>query len=258
MHPILFEWGPLRLHSYGVLLAIGCAAAIWRASINSGRAGLTSLQVQDAGILLVLCGLIGARLTYVALNHADFAADPLAIVALWDGGLTYHGGLAAGILAGYLYTLRTKTRPGLFADLAAPSLALGYAIARIGCFLNGCCYGHPSDMPWAMRFRTDGGPDITVPSHPVQLYSSAANLLIFLVLIRIEKLRLAPGSLFGAWLLLSGVERFIMEIFRQGVTAEVIWNGFTQAQAVSALLVIAGGIVIALSYRQEARHAGTV
>ncbi len=258
MHPILFEWGPLRLHSYGVLLAFGCAAGIWRASVNSRRAKLTSSQVQDAGILLVLCGLVGARLTYVALNHADFAADPLAIAAVWDGGLTFYGGLAAGILAGYIYTLRTRTRPGLFADLVAPSLALGYSIARVGCFLNGCCYGCPSTAPWAVRFRADGGPDITVPSHPVQIYSSAANLLIFLVLIGLEKRRLAPGSLFGIWLLLSGIERFVMEIFRRGVTAEVIWNGFTQAQAVSGLLVISGFTVIALSYRQEARHAGTL
>ena len=206
----------------------------------------------------MLCGLIGARLTYAALNYHDFAADPLAIAAVWDGGLTFHGGLAAGIVAGYLYTLRTKTRPGLFADLVAPSLALGYAIARIGCFLNGCCYGRPYDVLWAVRFRADGGPDITVPSHPVQLYSSAANLLIFLVLISLEKRRLAPGSLFGVWLVLSGVERFAMEVFRRGVTADVIWNGFTQAQAVSGLLVISGVTVIALSYRQEARRAGTV
>ena len=182
--------------------------------------------------------------------------DLLAIVALWDGGLTYHGGLAAGILAGYLYTLRTKTRPGLFADLAAPSLALGYAIARIGCFLNGCCYGHPSDMPWAMRFRTDGGPDITVPSHPVQLYSSAANLLIFLVLIRIEKLRLVARKF--VLRLASAVGR--REIHHGDLSAGSHGRGYLErVHAGTGGERAAGhrrGIVIALSYRQEASMPG--
>lgn len=204
---------------------------------------------------MVVAGLVGARLAYVGLNWTEYGGDLGSMIAIWDGGMTFYGGLAAGAAAGYVCVRRWRIRPAVFADLVAPSLALGYSVARIGCFLNGCCYGVPSALPWAARFYADGGVALTVPSHPVQIYSSASSMLIFFVLVRLQRASLRPGSLFGLWLVLSSIERFAMEILRKGVTATIFWHGFTQAQVVSVLLLIMGAAMVAAGMRARTRHA---
>lgn len=256
MHPILFRIGHIELHSYGLMLAVGALFAIFRGVRVSNRYGVGESQVIDAGIIAMLCGLIGARLTYVALNWSDYAGDPLTIVAVWDGGLTFFGGLALDIVVLGFWARLNRVSVVAFADLAAPSLALGYGIARIGCFLNGCCYGVPTSLPWAVRFHAYGGDELTVPSHPVQIYSTITNMLIFWALVRLERRRPPAGSLFGSWMVLSSLERFAMEFLRRGVTATEIWQGMTQAQAVSLMLILAGSWVIHRSVREGRAHPG--
>lgn len=256
MHPILLRIGNLTLHSYGLMLAIGCALGIWRAARNSHRAGITETQTLDVGILVVLVGLIGARLTYTALNWREYIVDPLGILYVWDGGLTFFGGLALGGIAGLIWALRARVSVRRLADLAAPTVALSYGIARIGCFLNGCCYGVACSLPWAVRFHADGGDVLTPPSHPVQLYASALSLLIFAFLVWLERRGLRPGRLFAIWLILSSLERLTLENFRRGVTAETIWGPVTQAQVVSLMLMMAGlALYVVLGRRRAPAHA---
>lgn len=244
MHPTLISIGPLTIHSYGLLLAIGSAVAIWRAAVKSGRMGLTASQIVDAGVVIVLAGLAGGRLTYVALNWGSYSGNWREIVAVWDGGLTFFGGLAAGAVTGVIWAKRAKVSVAAFADLLAPSLALGYSISRLGCFLNGCCYGNPTTWPWAVRFHENGGPLLTPPSHPAQVYSSILSFIVFLMLVLLEKRNLPAGSLIGSWLILSSLERFFVEYFRKGATATVVAGGFTQAQLVCLVLILVGAGII--------------
>lgn len=254
MHPTLCKLGPLTLHSYGLLLALGCIAAIWRAEALHKRVGLQQGQIIDLGILLVVVGLAGARLTYVALDWRSYASAPGSIIAVWDGGLTFFGGLVAGCIAGLLWARWHSVGAAALADLLAPSIALGYGIARIGCFLNGCCYGRPTSLPWGVRFHEDGGDVLTPPSHPAQLYSTFMSFIVFWMLTRLEKRSLPAGRIFGSWLILSSIERFIMENFRRGVTAEVIWGNLTQAQLACLVLMLIGAMVIVWP-RQRVSHA---
>lgn len=256
MHPVLFRFGGLALHSYGFMLALGCALGIWRAARNAKRAGITEAQTLDIGLLVVLIGLAGARLTYAALNFREYALQPASILYVWDGGLTFFGGLAFGGIAGLIWAIRHNVSIPRLADLSAPTIALSYGIARIGCFLNGCCYGAACSLPWAVRFHADGGDALTVPSHPVQLYSSAVSLCIFGILVLLERRDLRPGRLFALWLILSSLERFWMENFRRGVTAETLWGPVTQAQFVSMLLVAAGvALYVVVGRKRAPAHA---
>ena len=136
------------------------------------------------------------------------------------------------------------------ADLLAPSVAIGYAITRIGCFLNGCCYGAPTSLPWGVRFHEHGF--LTPPSHPTQLYATAANLLIFFLLTRLERLKRAPGFIFVSYLGLYSIYRFLIEFLRKGYSAQVSLFGLTQAQVASIVIIVACAVVIVTFCRQPA------
>lgn len=250
MRPTLFEVFGIPVRSYGVMMVIGFALGIWRAArISRERYLIPPERVYDIAIVTLLSGVIGARALFVLLNPeterwAEFHA-------VWRGGLSFHGGFAAAMAAGWVYTHFARLRFWDCADLVAPSAALGYAMVRIGCFINGCCYGAPTSLPWAVRFGEGG--NLTPPSHPTQIYASLANLLIFVILIRAERSRRAPGVVFAAYAGLYGVYRFLMEFLRAGYTAQVWALGLTQAQGVSVLMIAASGIAIAVLRRKTAR-----
>jgi phosphatidylglycerol---prolipoprotein diacylglyceryl transferase len=125
------------------------------------------------------------------------------------------------------------------ADLLAPSLALAYAFTRIGCFLNGCCYGIPTSLPWGVRF-----PDLPYPVQPTQLYSSAMNFLIFVALTQVQKRKTAAGYTFTVYIALYSVYRFFVEILRKGATASILVDGLTEAQIVSVVMFVVAGVVL--------------
>lgn len=233
MHPVLFRLGSLAIHSYGVMLMLGFLAGIWLSSRQARKLGLRRDLPVDLSVWVLLCSILLARLTYVALNWGDYVSRPLDILQVWkEGGLSFHGGLLGGVLAVLLFSRRARISFWLLADMLSPGLALGYAIARVGCFLNGCCYGAPTSLPWGIVF-----PGITTePSHPTQLYAALGSFLICLLLLRLQPRLRAQGQLFLLYLMLYSVLRLIMEIFRRGASAQELFAGVTQAQAVSLAL----------------------
>lgn len=238
MHSTLFEILGVPVRSYGLMMVIGFVLGLWR-MVRAGRhKGLPAERLYDLALVLLLSGIVGARIVYVLLNPETERWNE--VLAVWNGGLSFHGGVVLAVLAGYIYIRRTKMPFWECADLAAPSIALGYSVARIGCFLNGCCHGAPTSLPWGVRF-IEGG-TITVPSHPTQLYAAAASLLIFFALTRIEKLGRRPGFVFVSYLGLYGLYRFLIEFLRKGFSAKVFALGLTEAQVVS-LIMIAGAAV---------------
>jgi phosphatidylglycerol:prolipoprotein diacylglycerol transferase len=189
------------------------------------------------------------------MHWQDFAGKALTVLYLWQGGLAFHGGIAGGIIGGYLFARIRKLSFPLLADICAPALALGYAITRVGCFLNGCCYGHECDLPWAVTFpaNTDAG---GVARHPTQLYAVLANLIIFAVLARLYPRVSVRGNLFLLYLVLYSVYRFIVEFFRRGATANVFAPLAPLTEAQTASIIIGLGALVWLLLRARGLRTG--
>jgi phosphatidylglycerol---prolipoprotein diacylglyceryl transferase len=244
MHPILFHIGRFPIRSYGTMILAGFLLGVWygireirrmRARSAKPDAGIaTPEQVFDYAVAALLVSIVGARALYVMLNYSQFRAQPVTMVQLWQGGLSIHGAIVCGLLYTWWFCRRKKLRFLAFGDLLARGFALGYAVGRIGCFLNGCCYGHACTLPWAVSFHPDGAEyALTVPSHPTQLYATAFNLTWFAFLHWRSRKPHREGGIFLLYLVLYSIYRFIDEQFRRGATAEVMVWGLTQAQVAS-------------------------
>ena len=159
MRPTLFEVFGLEVKSYGFMMVVGFALGIWRALAASKKRGIQPERVYDIALVALVGGVFGARLVFIALNPQTESWREF--FAVWQGGLSFHGGLVFAMLAGYVYTRFARLGFWQCADLVAPSVAIGYACTRIGCFINGCCYGCPTDLPWAVRFSHDGAVSYT-------------------------------------------------------------------------------------------------
>lgn len=245
MRSILFQIGPVPVRSYGFMIVIGFLLGLWRATRVSKRFEIASERVVDAAIVALLSGIIGARLLFLLLQvPQDGWGIFRETYRIWEGGLSFHGGLVAAIFAVAFYARSKRIKFLKLADLLAPSLAIGYACARIGCFLNGCCYGCETHLPWAVRFIDPVTHTYTAPSHPAQLYAFVISLVIFWILTRIEKLNRSAGFTFFSYIVLYSIYRFGIEFIRKGVTADVWFAGLTQAQVVSLAAIVIFGTVL--------------
>jgi phosphatidylglycerol:prolipoprotein diacylglycerol transferase len=251
VHPILFKLGPLTVHSYGVLLMIGFVAGVAWSVREGARRGLSADQIIDTSLTMLVGGIVGARLLFVLVDSKVFSS-PAQWFQIWEGGLSFHGSLIGGTLA-LIWAARRWRLPMLpLMDSMAPSVGLGYAIGRVGCFLNGCCYGGACSLPWATRFYDPTVPGgVTPPSHPVQLYASVGGLAIFGILAWMSKRQQYNGQLALGFFLLYSVLRFFEEFFRAGVTSDIVWNGFTDVQLYSVLTAL---VVLGWMFAASAAH----
>jgi phosphatidylglycerol:prolipoprotein diacylglycerol transferase len=259
MRPILFKVGPIPIRAYGFMLWIAIVVGLFRTVHASKRTNIKAQHVIDVVIYSILVGIITAHLTSILLDMHYYIRNPTDLINLWKGafspsgglrGLSFHGGFIGGLVAAWLYTRYKRIDFLALADLCSPGLALSYGIARIGCFLNGCCYGIPTNLPWGVRFHLDPiYGSMTPPSHPTQLYAFVASIAVFYILTRIEKRRRYVGQVFFSYLALYSVYRFFIEFLRKGVTAQVALWGLTQAQIVS--LVVLAFVVPLLWFRRR-------
>jgi len=232
MYPTLFRFGEFEVTTFGLLVAAGALAGIWILSRELERSNLPANGV-DAALAGVLGGLIGAKLVWAIEFRGD---GPFLSLILSRGGLSWFGGLFGGVGAG-LWFLHRQRIPILAAlAAAAPALAAGHAIGRIGCFLVGDDYGRPTDLPWGVAFPR-GLPPTTIPVHPTQLYEAAGLAVIVWLLIRWRRADAADAVVFGRYLLLAGALRFLIEFIR--VNAPVV-GPLTLAQLFSATIMITG------------------
>ncbi len=241
LHWLTNQLAPVQIHSYGAMLILAFAAGIGWLMVTARTYDIAPVQWIDFALFVLLGGLIGARILYVILNWEQYAGTPLNIFAVWEGGLTYFGGIAGALLGAYLFSRLREIDFKLLADLAAPATALGYSLARIGCFLNGCCYGHAGSPNWplGMIFPPDSeAGQGQVPIHPTQLYASFASIIIFYILVKIQPHIKARGNLLLVYLVLYSVYRFIVEFYRRGATAKVftLLAPLTEAQTASIVI----------------------
>jgi phosphatidylglycerol:prolipoprotein diacylglycerol transferase len=219
---------------FGIAVALAFVVGVMTAQRELVRRGHDPDPMNDVFVAAVLGYVIGGKLYYVALH-------PTMSALLSRSGVVFWGGLLGGIFASWI-ALRRKGVPFLrIADVAAPGIAGGYAIGRTGCWAVGDDYGKPWDGPFAVAFP-DGLPPTAVAVHPTQLYETALGFLMFWALWRLRDHKHAEGWLFGAYCVLAGVERFIIEFFR--AKDDRFIGPFTTAQAIAAGFIIAGTILL--------------
>lgn len=233
MYPVLFKIGPLPIYSYGVMLALGFLVAIFLARRRANSTGMDGDTIIDLGVWLIISGVLGARLLYVLFNLDYYKDAPLEAVMIWRGGLVWYGGFILAILVALWFLLRRRMPILKTGDLMMPYVALGQAIGRIGCFLNGCCYGRPTSLPFGVSFNTT-----QVPVHPTQLYESVAAFLIYLILRRRKP---GNGKTIFLYLVLYSTFRFFNEFFRGDDPIALM--GLTISQIIS-IIVLANAIIL--------------
>jgi phosphatidylglycerol:prolipoprotein diacylglycerol transferase len=239
MCPQLVQIGPFTVYSFGLLVVAGFFAGVHLAARLAQERGLEGSVLLDGAVLMLFAGIVGARLLFVALNAQEYGRDLLQIGALWQGGMSFHGGVIAGVATGFLY-VRSRRQPALaLADAAAPGLALGYAIGRLGCLMNGCCYGGPTTLPWGMHFPPPAEAHLLY--HPAQVYAALINLAFVPLLIAAYRRPHRAGQVLALYVGLYSTYRFLIESLRKGITAEVFAFGLTEAQCFSLLTLALAG-----------------
>jgi phosphatidylglycerol---prolipoprotein diacylglyceryl transferase len=239
MYPELFRIGSLTVHSYGLMMALAILVAALALYREAPREELNPDHILEAIIVAAFFGLIGSRILYIILHWSYYSTQPFLKILTEFEGLTFYGAMFGGVIAILVWSNRRKISFMKMADLLAPYLALGYAFGRIGCFLNGCCYGKEADVPWALPINMAD----SVLRHPVQLYAALGGLLIFIILKLLKPKRPFIGFILLSLFVLYGALRFTTEFFRHGYEAAV---GLTSAQIFSLALFTLSLAAIAL------------
>ncbi len=226
MHPVLFRIGPLTIHTYGVLIAAAFLVGITLAAREGKRKGIDPERMMDLGLYILIAAIVGSRLFQVAVEYKYFSQHPLEIIKIWKGGLAFYGGFIGAVFTGVWYLRKHDMPVWKVADALAPSIALGQAIGRLGCFSAGCCYGLPTSLPWGVTFTAPGTLAIPgIPLQPTQLYESFSTLLLFAVLWALRKKMKIEGQLFWIYVMSYSVIRFTIEFFRGDVERGFIHMG---------------------------------
>ena len=249
MHQICFHIGSRPIYWYGVMVALGFLLATAHWSWLARRRGLPPGFGSNLAFFIMLSGILGARVAYVLANLSYFAQHPLHVFRVDEGGLIFYGGFF-GALAAVIVMARVQKIPvWTLGDLAITGVPIGHAAGRIGCFLNGCCFGLPTDCPLGVRFPAGSPPDLMHPGttlHPVQLYETAGNLALYGLLLWFYLRGRRSGATVALYFILYPLLRFSMEFFRGDERLHGM--GLTFAQLVSAILLVAGLIIMILRY----------
>ncbi|MHC4791462.1 MAG: prolipoprotein diacylglyceryl transferase, partial [Planctomycetota bacterium] len=236
--------------SYALMLTIAFLAGTILAVRRAKRYGIQPREVIKLVNIIIIASIVGSRILFVLENLKVYSENLLSILFIWQGGFSYNGALFLSLVCTFLWLRRKKISVGKMLDVLAPAIALGFFFVRIGCFLNGCCFGTPTEMSWGVIFPPSspaGQVYENIKIHPTQLYSSFSGLISFFLLLRLEKkIQFAEvsGLLFLSFLTLSALWRFIIEFFRyQGHdSTKVGW--FTEAQIYSMVIFIFSVIMI--------------
>jgi len=252
MHPILFQSGHFTIYSYGVLVASGVLLGLWYARRQAPRAGLDPEKVWNLGLYLVLFALLMAKVWLVLSDWSYYAANPREILgaAVFQSGGTFYGGVLGAVIMIGAYTYVQKMPLMKVLDVFAAAIPLGHAVGRLGCFAAGCCYGKPTNAPWAVVFTSPFAHQLTgtplgVHLHPTELYESAAEFLNFLFLVWLGRRQKFTGQMFGTYFILYGIERGIIEFFRGDPGRTMMFHDTVSLmQIVSVGMVLTGAFLL--------------
>ncbi len=235
--PVLLELGPFQIRYYGILFALAFLVGYFILRKLAPERGMKPEMIDDYMLWLIPCVVLGARLFEVLIYEPSYYfANPIKIIAVWEGGLASHGGAIGAIVATWLFCKSRKIHFYDLADLAVIPGALGAMFIRLGNFTNGEIVGRVTQLPWGMEF-----PGYQGKRHPSQLYEAAKNLLLFGILWHMRKLRNLPrGVLFWSFILIYSLFRFIVEFWKDWP----LYYGMTIGQLLSIPLLILASIII--------------
>lgn len=246
----LFSIGPITVHGYGFMIALGILCCVAMASYRAKKYNMNPDAVLDIAIYGVIAGFLGAKLMYVIVEFPRFMKNPMAI--LGSEGFVVYGGIIVGILAAVLYC-RIKNLNALeYFDLCAPSIALAQGFGRIGCFLAGCCYGRATDSIFGVVFPEGCLAPAGMKLLPTQLFSSAGDFLIALVLVLYYKKKKHTGDVGALYMLLYGVGRFIIEMLRNDNRGAV--GALSTSQFISIFIVIGSFIMFKMNRNRAEKN----
>ena len=239
MYPDLFSIGPLTVHTYGLLVAIGFTVGLL-VTIRIGKAqGVSPQQVMDIGFIIILCAVIGSRVMFVLINFSYYRNHPLDSLKIWQGGLVFSGGLIAVVIAMSWYLKRHHLSFWKMGDMWAPAVSIGQGIGRIGCFMAGCCYGKPTDSVLGVIFSHPNSlAPLNVPLHPTQLYSSLGGFIIFAVLMVLHAKKKFEGQVLLWFLILHSTGRLFVERFRGDDRGLIPGSDMSITQLVAILILL--------------------
>ena len=253
MYPILFKIGPLTIHTYGALVAVGFLVGLSLAVKLAKKQGIPGEKILDLGVYLLVSAIIGSRLLFVLIEYKYYIKNPLNIFKLWEGGLVFFGGLLAALPVAIFYLRKNAIPLWSTLDIFAPAIAIGHAIGRLGCFSAGCCHGKITYLPWGITFIHPESLAIRgIPLHPTQLYEAFSEFMVFIFLLLWQRHKSYDGELFGLYILLYSLSRFIIEFFRGDEMRGFIFKGFSTAQGISVLLFL--GAIIFMIIRRRSNY----
>jgi phosphatidylglycerol---prolipoprotein diacylglyceryl transferase len=256
MYPRLFEFGPVTVYTYGVLLAAAYLSGLKLAMARAKVRGLDANRVLDLGIYIIISALIGAKLLLLITDFKTFTSNPRELMTLARSGGVFYGGLILAVAVALWYIRKIGLPLWTTCDVFAPGIALGHVVGRFGCLFAGCCYGKETHVPWAITFHdpfaaANVGTPLGVPLHPTQIYEAGAEFLILMVLLGFERRgRNFAGRTFWLYMALYGVSRFIIEFFRGDERGTVFM--FSTSQFISVVLVPLAIVMLVMLSRQQA------
>jgi phosphatidylglycerol:prolipoprotein diacylglycerol transferase len=245
--PNIIEIGPFKLRWYGFMYVLGFISCYFliRAQRQARKLGLVGSQLQDLIFFLAIGLIVGARLGYVIFyqftNYMYYLKHPLEIIAIWHGGMSFHGGLIGSVIAGIFFCRRKNFPVWQTADVVIVTAPVGLGLGRLGNFINGELFGRPSTLPWAMVFPGGG----QVPRHPSQLYEAALEgVLLFIVLWLLKDRSFKPGTMVCLFLGGYGILRFVIEFYRQpDPHIGLWWNLLSMGQVLCLAMIIAAAVL---------------
>lgn len=276
--PVMFSIGPVSLHWYGMMYLVGFVFALWLANRRAAEpnSGWNKNEVETLLYVGFVGVFIGGRLGYVLFyNLPVFLNDPLYLFKVWDGGMSFHGGLIGVICAMIWFAKRTKRKFFQVADFVAPLIPFGLGLGRIGNFINGELWGRVTlDTPWAFLFPTSRSADLqlvaqdpttllpiiqeygVLPRHPSQLYEMLLEGVVLFIILNIFVRKSRPvGSVSGLFLIGYGAFRIIVEFFRQPDAQLGLFGGVSMGQILSIPMILLGIIFMVWAYRQDKKTA---
>jgi phosphatidylglycerol:prolipoprotein diacylglycerol transferase len=256
--PVFLRLGPLEFRWYGLMYILGFLAAyfIIKSVARSRQLSLSSDTVSDIVFYIAMGIVLGGRIGYIVFyNLGWYLANPLKIFAVWEGGMSFHGGFIGAIIAG-IYIFRKNDLPFfVMVDIIAHTGPVGLGLGRIGNFINGELYGRTTDLPWGVVFP-GGGP---MPRHPSQLYEAFLEGVLLFALVRLMESRRPPtGSVFWTFVSGYGFFRFLVEFFREpDEQLGFLWGGATMGQLLSLPMFLLGIIMIIYGYLKQRENTAS-
>ena len=244
MNPSLFSFGSLHLYSYGLCIAIGVMLSLFLMERRAKKEGFPSGDdVFNLTFAVLVCGFLGGRFFYVMQNLSFYLNEPMKIFAVWEGGLIFYGGAIFSVAGFWLMTRKKKLPFWKSLDFIIPYGVLTHAFGRIGCFMNGCCYGKACDLPWAVQF-----PGLATKVHPTQIYEALFDVFLAVFLLNIRKKARFEGQIALLYFALYGMGRYLIEFLRE----PSVWMkfGLTSNQWLSAAIIMTAFVVFMIKKRK--------